>query len=114
MQLKLYTPAPKSPALDTVGEFTEKPAHELARLRERALRLVLAVALRGREMHPLRAPFGMVAIEPIALRADPAHGTDGKGIFGERVGESRSRFIVGTRHKAKQGMVSRGLAHGGA
>jgi hypothetical protein len=57
--------------------------------------------------------FGMVAIEPIALRADPAHGRDGKGVFGERVLKSRHRLIVGARYEAKQGMVS-GLAHGGA
>jgi hypothetical protein len=53
----------------------------------------------------------MVAIEPIALRADATAGPGYQLVFGKGIRKPLRSFIVGARYKAEKSMVA-GLRHG--
>lgn len=59
----------------------------------------------------LGALFGMVAIEPIALRADAAHGPGHQGVFRKGVGKPLRGVVIGARYKAEKCVVA-WLRHG--
>lgn len=53
-----------------------------------------------------RALFGMVAIEPIALRADAPDGAGHQGVFRKCVGKPLCSVVVGARYKAEKSVVA--------